>query len=52
MYLSKKPIAFNKLAREAQKKKNLSFALPKQPTSHKKTKSFESNYNPVKLPKM
>jgi hypothetical protein len=52
LYLSKKPIAFNKNFRTAQKYKNSSLAAQTESKVHKKTKSFEINYKNIRLPKV
>lgn len=56
LYLSKKPIAYNKTVRELQRKKNLSHYTPIPLLIHKKNKSTESvkvsHKLPVKLPRL
>lgn len=51
IYLSKKPIAFNKLSRDRQRKNN-SMISPVKSTYHNKTKSYESSPIKIKLPKI
>ncbi|OMJ67201.1 hypothetical protein SteCoe_35710 [Stentor coeruleus] len=51
IYLSKKPIAFNKLSRERQRKNN-SIVSPIKNPYHNKTKSYESSPIKIKLPKI